>query len=258
MPFVVRWVAPVLVAIITPASQGQARSLEMIQAQGVMAQCVHPNALPYSSRKDGPPGFQIELGSAIAKQIGVVMEPLWIIGGHQLLRVRCDIVTDAIAQPEIQEETRLQLSKPYHRTGIVLAVRLNSAITGADAIDRHAKIGVIGSSIASMTFNQRGLTTSTFGFEDEMLAALAANEIDGAVVNRGRADYYNLTHPRQAVRTIQINQLSPGFTWNVAVGMVKPDARLRDAIDKALDSLIADGSIKRIYAKYGIDLQSPP
>jgi hypothetical protein len=33
----------------------------------------------------------------------------------------------------------------------------------------------------------RGLTRSTFGFEDEMLETLADKEIDGAVVSRSAA-----------------------------------------------------------------------
>ncbi len=239
------------------APSAEARSLDIILAQGAIGQCAHPNALPFSSRKGDLPGFQIELGAAIAKQIGVALEPIWIIGPHQVRRAGCDIVTDAIAEPEVQDETGLQVSKPYYRTGIVLAVRPDSPIASAEAIDRHAKIGVMGSSVASMTLNQRGLTTSAFGFEDEMLTALADKEIDGAAVSRAAAGYFNLTHPGQAVRIVEIDGLTPEFSWDVAIGMVKPDAKLRAAIDSALDRLTADGTIKRIYAKYGITLQSP-
>jgi polar amino acid transport system substrate-binding protein len=235
----------------------EARSLDLIQTQGTIGQCLHPNALPFSSRKGEPPGFQVELGEAIAKQIGVALEPIWIIGGHQLRRSGCDIVTDAIDQPEVQDEAGLQLSKPYYRTGIVLAVRPDSSITSAEAIDPHAKIGVMGSSIASMIFNKRGLTTSAFGFEDEMLQALVDKEIEGAVVSRAAAGYFNVTHPHEAVRLVEIDALERDFSWNVAVGMSKPDAKLRAAIDSALNQLTADGTIKRIYAKYGITLQPP-
>jgi polar amino acid transport system substrate-binding protein len=235
----------------------QARSLDLIRTQGTIGQCLHPSALPFSNRKTEPPGFQVELGEAIAKQIGVRLEPIWIIGGHQLRRSGCDIVADAIDQPEVQDEAGFQLSKPYYRTGIVLAVRPDSSITSAEAIDQHAKIGVMGSSIASMTFNKRGLTTSAFGFEDEMLQALADKEIDGAVVSRAAAGYFNVTHPGEAVRLVDIDELEPDFSWNVSVGMSKPDDKLRAAINEALDRLSADGTIQRIYAKYGIKLQPP-
>jgi polar amino acid transport system substrate-binding protein len=249
--------AAMLLAAGSLAPSAEARSLDIIRAQGAIGQCAHPNALPFSSRKGEPAGFQIELGAAIAKQIGVALEPIWIIGPNQLRRAGCDFVTDAIAEPEVQDETGLQLSKPYYRTGIVLAVRPDSPIPSAEAIDPHAKIGVMGSSVASMTFNRRGLTTSAFGFEDEMLKALADKEIDGAVVSGAASGYFNFTHPEQAFRIVKIDGLEPAFSWNVAVGMVRPDDKLRAAIDSALDRLTADGTIGRIYAKYGINLQPP-
>jgi polar amino acid transport system substrate-binding protein len=249
--------AALLLAAGFLAPPANARSLDIIRGQGAIGQCVHPNALPFSSRKGEPPGFQVELGQAIAKQIGVTLEPIWIIGPNQLRRAGCDIVTDAIGDPEVQDETGLRLSKPYYRTGIVLAVRPDSPITNGEAIDPHAKVGVMGSSVASMTFNQRGLTTSAFGFEDEMLQALADKEIEGAVVSRAAAGYFNVTHPSEAVRMIDIDGLEPDFSWNVSVGMSKPDDKLRAAINTALDQLTEDGTIRRIYAKYGVDLQPP-
>ena len=255
MKFLVLATPLLAAALLAPTAE--ARSLDIIRARGAIEQCAHPNALPFSSRKGDPPGFQIELGQAIAKQIGVALEPIWIIGPNQLRRAGCDIVTDAIAEPGVQEETGLRLSKPYYRTGIVLAVRSDNPIANADAIDPHAKIGVMGSSVASMIFNQRGLTTSVFGFEDEMLAAVADKEVDGAAVSRSAAGYFNLTHPAQAFRLVEIDGLAPAFEWNVAVGMVKPDDKLRAAIDSALDRLIVDGTIRRIYAEYGITLQPP-
>jgi polar amino acid transport system substrate-binding protein len=250
-------VGGLLLAAGALAPLAEARSLDLIRAQGSIGQCVHPNALPFSSRRGDPPGFQIELGEAIAKQIGVALEPIWIIGPRQVRRAGCDVVTDAIAESAVQDDTGMKVSKPYYRTGIALAVRSDSPIISVETIDRQAKIGVLGSSVASMVFNQRGLTTSAFGFEDEMLKAVADKEIGGAVVSRAAAGYFNVIYPGEAVRIVEIDRLAPEFSWNVAVGMVKPDDKLRGAIDSALDQLTADGTIGRIYAKYGINLRPP-
>jgi polar amino acid transport system substrate-binding protein len=250
-------VAGLLLALGVFAPVAEARSLDVIRTQGTIEQCVHPNALPFSSRKGDPPGFQVELGEAIAKQIGVALEPIWIIGPRQVRRAGCDLVTDAIAESAIQDDSGLKLSKPYYRTGIALAVLSDSPITSVETIDPQAKIGVLGSSVASMIFNRRGLSTSAFAFEDEMLQAVADKEIGGAVVSRAAAGYFNVQHPGEAVRIVEIDGLAPEFSWNVAVGMMKPDDRLRGAINSALDQLTTDGTIGRIYAKYGINLQPP-
>jgi polar amino acid transport system substrate-binding protein len=39
--------------------------------------------------------------------------------------------------------------------------------------------------------------------------------------------------------------------------MVRPDDKLRNAVNDALDHLRADGTVERIYARYGIVLQAP-
>jgi polar amino acid transport system substrate-binding protein len=71
------------------------------------------------------------------------------------------------------------------------------------------------------------------------------------------AAYYNLTHPDKAVRVLPPDEIETSLNWNVAVGMVRPDDKLRDAIEGALERLRADGTIERIYAHYGVALQSP-
>jgi ABC-type amino acid transport substrate-binding protein len=41
------------------------------------------------------------------------------------------------------------------------------------------------------------------------------------------------------------------------VGMRRPDATLKEAIDAALVRLTKDGTIAEIYARYGVTLQPP-
>ena len=71
------------------------------------------------------------------------------------------------------------------------------------------------------------------------------------------ASYFNLTHPDKALRILDRDESEANLNWNVAVGMVRPDDSLRDAIDGALERLRADGTIERIYRRYGVILQSP-
>jgi hypothetical protein len=39
----------------------EARSLDIVRGYGAIGQCVHPNALPFSSRRGNPTGVWIEL-----------------------------------------------------------------------------------------------------------------------------------------------------------------------------------------------------
>jgi polar amino acid transport system substrate-binding protein len=49
----------------------------------------------------------------------------------------------------------------------------------------------------------------------------------------------------------------PELRWEVAVGMRKADDALVAAVNTALDHMLADGTVGRIYASYGIDQSLP-
>ena len=244
-------------AIIGLMGSAQARSLDTIRSVGALGLCAHPNSLPFASKAGDPPGFQIEMGQALARELGVSLKLGWIITVYQMRSADCDIVMDVIADSEAQSETNLRISKPYYHTGVALAVPSASKLTSFKSLDEHTKVGVQVGSMAAMIIGQRHVPTSTFGFEVDSLEALANHEIDAAAVTPTVAAYFNLTHPDKAVRILGPDESEANLNWNVAVGMVRPDERLRDAIEGALERLRADGTVDRIYGRYGIVLQSP-
>jgi polar amino acid transport system substrate-binding protein len=234
-----------------------ARSLDMVRASGALHLCAHPNSLPYASKAGNPPGFQIELGAMLAEELGVSLVTEWIVVPSQAFRADCDIILDAIADPEAQADTGLRISKPYYRSGVGLAVPRGSAIATFASLNDHTKVGVQVGSAAAMLLNQQHVRTSTFGFEEDMLAALAAGEIDAAAVTPLSAGYYNLTHPSEGFAILPPDEAERDLVWNVAVGIRKPDDQLLAALDGALDRLRADGTVEKTYAKYGISLLPP-
>src|SRR5690242_6089386 len=158
--------------------EAEARSLATIRELGTIGLCAHPNSLPFASKAGDPPGFQVELGQALAHELGVALRLDWIITQYQLRSAGCDIVLDVIADREAQGETNLAISKPYYRTGVALAVPQASGLTSFKSLDGHTKVGVQVGSVAAMVIGQRQVPTSTFGFEVDSLDALANREID--------------------------------------------------------------------------------
>jgi len=238
------------------AAPAAARGLAEIKSSGSIALCAHPNALPFASKDGRRHGFQVELAEALARQLGVSLTRDWIISRYDLFRAPCDIVMDSIADPEAQAESGLQLSEPYRRSGVALAVRAGDQTRSLDDL-AHRTVGVLTSSIAAMTLNKRGVDTVPGLFEDEILGMLAKGEIDAAAVTPTSAGYYNLRHPEAKLHLAYVFDGEPDMSWNVAVGMRRPDAALRQAIDDALTRLIADGTVKRIYAHYGVEVLPP-
>ena len=110
----------IVAAIIGLIDPAQARSLDTIRSVGAIVLCAHPDSLPFSSKAADPPGFQVEMGQALARELGVSLTLGWITTGFQMRSAACDIVMDVIADREAQGETNLRITKPYYRTGCLL------------------------------------------------------------------------------------------------------------------------------------------
>ncbi|OCK59778.1 hypothetical protein [Bradyrhizobium sp. LMTR 3] len=105
-----------------------ARSLETVIERGTLTLCASPNALPFASKSGAVPGFQIELGEKIAQQLGVKPTREWVVSVIQYRRADCDLVLDVIARQDTPPAGCARVSRPYHRSGVVLAVRSDGSI----------------------------------------------------------------------------------------------------------------------------------
>jgi polar amino acid transport system substrate-binding protein len=238
------------------AAPASARALADIKSSGTIALCAHPNALPFASKNGRRHGFQVDLAEALAHQLGVTLTREWIITRYDLFRAPCDIVMDSIADVDALAESGLQMSMPYRRSGVALALRAGDRTRSLDQLGRR-KVGVLTSSIAAMTLDKRGIDTVPGLFEDELLTMLEKGQVDAAAVTPASAGWFNLRHPEARLRLVDVFDGNPDLSWNVAVGMRRPDAELRQAIDAALARLLADGTVKRVYARYGVELEPP-
>jgi polar amino acid transport system substrate-binding protein len=233
------------------------RSLQSIADRGAVTLCANPDALPWASKTGPVPGFQVELAESLAARLGISLTREWVISAFQYRRVDCDLVFDAIANKGASVEGGLRLSRPYQRSGVVLAVRSESGIASLNDLRAGHRVGVLIGSLISMRLDTRGIQTTPFVLEGELMAALANGEVEAAAVTPIAIGWYNVGHPQAPVRTIAAFADDPDLNWNLAVGMISPDDKLRQRIDAALEEMLADGTVGRIYARYGIELRQP-
>jgi len=66
-----------------------------------------------------------------------------------------------------------------------------------------------------------------------------------------------LLHKDAPVTLVRAYEGMPELRWEVAVGMRKADDALVAAVNGALDHLLAEGVVNRIYASYGIEQSLP-
>jgi ABC-type amino acid transport substrate-binding protein len=245
-------------ASVAPPGIADARPLESIKNRGILLVCANPNALPFSSKSGDRRGFELELGEALANQLGVKLEVGWVVFPNQLGRVDCDIVFDAIVDEASARQRHIRLSRPYQVSGVAIALRPGiSGVTTFSDLKKGQRVGAMVGSLASVTLGQKGLPTIPFTFEDEMVEAVGKGELDAALVTPASIGYYNLLHKDAPVTLVRAYESQPEFRWEIAVGMRKSDDALVSAINEAVDRLVADGTVSRIYASYGIEPSLP-
>src|SRR5262249_23139989 len=241
-----RWLAAALaigLALLCAAS-ASARTLAEVRARGTISMCANPDALPYSSDKADTPGFQIEIGRALAKELGFPLEVDWIVPRVRASLVNCDLLLDTIAAPDV-DRGPIKLSHPYQKSGVALGLRPGNESVHAfqDLTPGTQRVGVMVNSLASVVLGRRGLRTVPSSFESDMVQDLARGEIDDAAVSPATIAYYIHAHPDARLTYINAYDTEPELRWNLAVGLRRSDDALVDAVNGALDKLIADGTL---------------
>jgi ABC-type amino acid transport substrate-binding protein len=243
--------------LLCVAGNASARTLAEVRSLGAILMCASPDALPYASEKPETPGFQIEIGRAIAAGLGVSLNLEWIVARRRRNLVNCDMLLDTINDPEVNEG-RARLSRPYQMSGVVLGLRRDAeAISDFRQLKKGQKVGVMINSFASMVLGQADKTTSPYAFQSDMVEDLVKGKLYGAAVSAATLSYYIFLHPESGLRQVDAFDSVPELTWGVAVGLQKSDAALVDAVNQILDKLIAEGTLSRIYAKYGVKHRLP-
>lgn len=249
-----------LLLLPVAARPAAGRALEDIRARGVISLCAHPNALPFAARNGPKRGLQVKLAEEIARRLDVQLGVDWVTVGFQYRSVDCDLVMDAIVDEGALHERHLRWSVPYQRSGVALALapgRDADGIARFEDLGRERRVGVQLASLAQTILGRKGLRTVPFGFEDEMLAAVAAGEIDAAAVTPISIGWHNLNHPERPLRIVHAYEHEPELAWDLAVGMRRSDRFLRRELDRVVAEMLADGAVARIYRSYGIEHRQP-
>ena len=96
-----------------------------------------------------------------------------------------------------------------------------------------------------------------FGFEDDMLEALARGEIAAAAASAASIGYFSLRHPEAGFQLVHAEDDEPELRWPIVVGMRRADDALAQKVDAALADLVADGTVAAIYRRYGVAHRKP-
>jgi polar amino acid transport system substrate-binding protein len=234
-----------------------ARPLAEVLVTKQLSLCANPNALPFAAERGELPGFQIEIARALAQRMELQLQVLWIVPRYRAATVDCDMLMDTILSPGV-EQRGLRPSMPYQVSGVGLVFAPGQpTVPDYKSLREGMRVGVMMNSLASLVVSRTGAAMVPFGFEDEMMEAVARGEVNAGAVSPASAGYYNLRHPAQPLTVVRAQDSEPDLRWTVAVGLRRADDALLDAVNVALKALLDDGTIRTIYARYGIEHRRP-
>jgi polar amino acid transport system substrate-binding protein len=244
-------------AVLSAAADVSARTLAEVQSLRAISMCAHPDALPYASNRPEAPGIQVEMGRAIAEGLGVALSTEWVVPRRRVAAVNCDMLFDSINDPKVYDWPLL-LTRPYQKSGLALGLGRDGQMIGHfSELKKGQKIGVMVNSVASVVLGKAGVTTSPYAFQADMLEDLEKGQLYGAAVSSASLSYHIFRNPDSGLKLANAFDGVPDLTWDVAVGLRKSDQALLDAVNRVLDSLLADGTVTRIYARYGVEHRLP-
>ena len=245
------------VAALVFSAPAAAKPWVEIRTQGEISVCANPNALPYASNKPETPGFQLEIARALAERLGVRLRIEWIVPRMRAATVDCDLLMDTIAVPGVQPPA-LRLSVPYYLGGVPLAfARGQEPVPTYRGLRAGTRVGVLMNSLASLIVSRTPATLIPFGFEDDMLEALARGEVAAAAASAASIGYFNLLHPEARLTLMHAEDDEPELRWAVAVGMRRADDDLVRAVNGAIAALVENDTLSAIYARYGVAYRRP-
>ncbi len=191
-------------------------------------------------------GIDVEIARAIADKLGMEL---------QIENMDFDSILEAVNDGDAhmgmagmavtqERQKYADFSDPYMRFNRVVAVHADSEIEGSD--DFKDRIVGVPDSIASEIIidSLEDSLIRQYDQEEEALQALSDGIVDAVILERESAE--EQVAGLQGLEILDEKFVARGYGIAVAKGNVE----LLDDIDKALDAVIADGTVYQIVNKY--------
>jgi polar amino acid transport system substrate-binding protein len=274
--------------MLQPAS-AQIRNYDSIIAAGVIKVAVYQDFAPYSFLVDDKPrGVDVDLATALAKALGVRLELMWAPPGEKLDDDLRDLIWRG-SQLRNQQLADLMMRVPYdkdysqkrndvgelendhvvmfgpyqtERWQMAFDRRRLDSVPSVAVFAEHP-IGVEIDSVPSFyltsIFNaQFAPSTHHFPSVQAAFEAMRGGQIDAVMAMRGEVDWQlHQAHDEQWALAENAYPSMGRQTWEIGMAVHESNRQLAYAIEEALETLIREGEVQRIYAAYGMRYDVP-
>ncbi len=226
-------------------------TLDKIKEQGFITIAVTAGSPPFSfvDEKTGLEiGFDVDYATEVAKRLGVepkIIMVEWdgILPG--LLAGKYDIIIGSMA---ITDERKLQanFTRPYYSSGAQLIVRADdTSINGIENLEGKSVGVTIGTTYEEKAKEIPGCIVKTYKTEMDELLDLKNGNIDAVITDRYIGAY---TIKESGLPLKLAGDLI--YKEDEGIPIRKEDAKLLDAVDKAVEEITNDGTFKTLSGKW--------
>ncbi len=195
-------------------------------------------------------GFDVDVAEAIATQLGMKSKLVptdWESIVASLQRKEFDVIIDGF-EPTKDRESQVLFSKPYYLFHLQLTVRANdtSIHSFADCKTKGKLVGTLVNCAASRLLENEKFNYKPYADPVGAYKDLEYGRLDAVLMDIPMEMFYARPNPKlKAVG-------KPFHTGAYVVGIRKEDHALKKKIDNAIDSLLANGTIERIFRKWDL------
>lgn len=195
-------------------------------------------------------GFEVELAGLLSSRLGLQSQPVagpWDKLLELLARGDFDLALNGIEVAEEKKRVAL-LTRPYFAAAEVLTVRRGdaSAPRTLEALSEK-KVGTLPGSLAERIAQRYGADVRTYeGGQDEIYDDLKLGRTDAVLLDDPVARYY--ADFDEALESIR----GDFGVVEYAIAVRLDDHARLEALNRALDGLAADGSLRALYERWGL------
>ena len=247
------------VAVFAPLAAAQAPAVLKIGVEGA-----YP---PFSEiGTDGKlKGFDIDIANAMCERLKMTCTLVQAEFDAMIPALRAKKFDAIVASMSITPERKksVDFSDKYYQTPARVIARADSKLEVTPAGLKGKKIGVQRTTIhdrfATTTF--KGAQIVRYAKQDEVFLELASGRVDATLMDSVAADVGFLKTPAgKGYAFVGPVYTDPAFFGEGAgIAVRQGDTALRDKLNAALAAMLADGSYKKLAAKYfDFDVYGPP
>ena len=261
--------------LVAPFADAQdVPALTKIRQSGVLKVALYRNFAPFSH--DGK-GTDVDLAEALAAKLGVKMSPLWfeadenmeddlrnmVWKGHYLGYGPADVMMHVpVDQAYMGKVDKVKFFAPYHRERYAIARQLDK-LPALDNFEPFEKLsmGVEGDTLAatvvlSADSGRYRNTIKTFRTAGEAVAALKAGEVAAVMAQQGELEGGLKGDARFAI-DLPPHPVLQKRQWVVGLAVKAQSEDLAQALQSAINDMQADGTVKNIMLRHGVQHRQP-